>query len=126
VVRAACEREPWAAKMVPGCHVEGPYISPEDGPRGAHPLDHVRPCDPAELDRWQAASGSRVRLVTLAPESAGAVEFIRYAVSQGVRISIGHTAASTEQIAAAVDAGACLSTHLGNGAHGTLRRHPNY
>jgi N-acetylglucosamine-6-phosphate deacetylase len=124
-VRAACEREPWADRMVAGCHVEGPFISPEDGPRGAHPREHVRGCNLEELRQWQRASGGRVRLVTLAPEAPGAVEFIRAATAQGVAIAIGHTAASTEQIAAAVAAGAVLSTHLGNGAAGMMRRHPN-
>jgi N-acetylglucosamine-6-phosphate deacetylase len=64
--------------------------------------------------------------VSIAPEVPHAIEFIRRAVETGVRIAIGHTAASTEQIQAAVDAGATLSTHLGNGAHPVLRRHPNY
>lgn len=126
VIRQACEQNPWADKMVLGCHLEGPYIATEDGPRGAHPLDQVRPCDWDELQRLQAASGNRIRLLTLAPESEGAPEFIRKCVANGIAISIGHTAANTEQIEAAVAAGATLSTHLGNGAHGTLRRHPNY
>lgn len=126
VIRQACEAEPWADRMVLGCHLEGPYISAEDGPRGAHPLDQVRPCDWTEVARLQAASGNRIRLLTLAPESPGAPEFTRQAVQTGITIAIGHTAATTEQIEAAVDAGATLSTHLGNGAHGTLRRHPNY
>jgi N-acetylglucosamine-6-phosphate deacetylase len=125
-VRKACEREHWADRMVAGCHLEGPYISAEDGPRGAHPLAHVRPADWEEFSRLQTASGGRIRLVTLAPEVEGAVEFIRQAVAAGIIIAIGHTAANGEQIAAAVDAGAKLSTHLGNGAHGTIRRHPNY
>ncbi len=125
-IREACEREPWADRMVAGCHLEGPYISAEDGPRGAHPAEHVRPADWEEFARLQAASGDRIRLVTLAPEVDGAVEFIRRAVAAGITIAMAHTAASGEQIAAAVDAGARLSTHLGNGAHGTLRRHPNY
>lgn len=126
VIRQACEREPWANKMVAGCHLEGPYISSEDGPRGAHPLQHVRGCDLEEFRQFQEASGDRIRLVTLAPEAAGAAAFTRALTQQGVTVSIGHTAANTEQIAAVVDAGARLSTHLGNGAHGTLRRHPNY
>jgi N-acetylglucosamine-6-phosphate deacetylase len=125
-IAAACRRERWADRMAPGCHVEGPYISAEDGPRGAHPLEHVRPCEFGEFERLQKAAERRIRLVTLAPESPGAADFIRAATSQGVRVAIGHTAANAEQIAAAVEAGACLSTHLGNGAHGTLRRHPNY
>lgn len=125
-IARACEAEPWAARMVPGCHVEGPYISPVDGPRGAHPAEQVRPCDLNEFQRLQAASGNRIRLITLAPESPGAVEFIRAVTAEDVRVSIGHTAADTGQIAAAVEAGAVLSTHLGNGAHGMIRRHPNY
>jgi N-acetylglucosamine-6-phosphate deacetylase len=64
--------------------------------------------------------------VTIAPEQTGAIEFIRRAVASGVVVSIGHTGAEPEQVAAAVDAGARMSTHLGNGAHGMLRRHPNY
>jgi N-acetylglucosamine-6-phosphate deacetylase len=122
----ACRREPWVARMVPGCHLEGPYISAEDGPRGAHPLEHVRAADWDEFQVWQEASGNRIRLVTVAPEQVGVVDFIRKATASGVVISIGHTGAAPEQITAAVDAGARMSTHLGNGAHGQLRRHPNY
>jgi len=125
-IREACERERWADRLVPGCHLEGPYISGEDGPRGAHPREFVRPPDWNEFEKLQRISGGRIRLVTLAPELPGAVEFIQRAVAERVVISIGHTAAEPEQIAAAVDAGARLSTHLGNGAHGMLRRHPNY
>ncbi len=125
-IREACEREEWAERMVPGCHLEGPYISKEDGPRGAHPLEHVRPADWDEFSRLQEVSGDRIRLVTLAAESENAVEFIRKSVAAGVTVAIGHTAATPEQITAAVDAGARLSTHLGNGAHGMIRRHPNY
>jgi len=125
-IRRACEEETWADHLVPGCHLEGPYISAEDGPRGAHPQEHVRPPDWSEFEQLQEISGGRIRLITLAPELPGAIEFIRKAVGSGVVVSIGHTAANGDQIAAAVDAGARLSTHLGNGAHGTLRRHPNY
>jgi N-acetylglucosamine-6-phosphate deacetylase len=125
-IRQACEQETWADRMVPGCHLEGPYISGEDGPRGAHPREHVRPPDWDEFERFQQASGGRIRLITLAPELPGAVDFIHGAVASGVTVAIGHTAAGAEQIAAAVEAGARLSTHLGNGAHGMIRRHPNY
>lgn len=126
VLREACEQNADVARMVPGFHLEGPYISPEDGPRGAHANKHVRPADWDEFARWQDAAGGRIRLVTLAPEVPGALDFIRRAVDSGVVIAIGHTAATPEQIQAGVDAGATLSTHLGNGAHGTIRRHPNY
>lgn len=125
-IRQACEQNDWVEKMVPGCHLEGPYISPIQGPRGAHPLDQVRAADWDEFCKLQEISGNRIRLVTLAPEVDNAIPFIKKAVASGVIVSIGHTAAEPEQIIEAVDAGARLSTHLGNGAHGTLRRHPNY
>ncbi len=125
-IAAACEGFPLVADMVAGCHLEGPYISPEDGPRGAHPLEHVRAADWNEFEALQSASGNRIRLVTLAPEVPGAIDFIRPAVASGVVVSIGHTAAEPAEVAAAADAGATLSTHLGNGAHAVLRRHPNY
>lgn len=125
-IRKACEQERWVDQMVAGCHQEGPYIAREDGPRGAHPLEHVRAADWDEFCCYQEASGGRIRLVTLAAEAEGAVSFIRKAVAAGITIAIGHTGANSDQIAAAADAGARLSTHLGNGAHGQMRRHPNY
>ncbi|MBI3865471.1 MAG: amidohydrolase family protein [Planctomycetia bacterium] len=125
-IRQACEQYPWLDHVVPGCHLEGPYLSGEDGPRGAHPKAHIRPADWDEFCDLQKTSGNRIRLVTIAPEVPHALEFIRRAVQSGVRIAIGHTAATGEQILAAVEAGATLSTHLGNGAHPIIRRHPNY
>lgn len=125
-IRAACEQESWINRMVAGIHIEGPYISPEDGARGAHPKQHVRPCDWHEFCQWQEISGGRIRLLTLAPESPGAVEFTRQATAAGVVISIGHTAATPEQIAAVVEAGATLSTHLGNGSAALVHRHRNH
>lgn len=125
-IRQACEQERWVDQMVAGCHQEGPYISREDGPRGAHPLKHVRAADWDEFCHYQEASGGRIRLLTLAAEAEGAVPFISKAVDAGITIAIGHTGANSDQVTAAVDAGATLSTHLGNGAHGQMRRHPNY
>jgi N-acetylglucosamine-6-phosphate deacetylase len=125
-VSAACHKERWADQMVAGCHLEGPYISDQDGPRGAHPIQHVRPCDWEEFEALNAASGGRIRLVTVAAEAVGAVEFIRRAVAAGILVALGHQAADATQIRAAVDAGARLSTHLGNGAAGMLKRHPNF
>lgn len=125
-VAAACEHDALTERCVLGIHLEGPYLSPEDGPRGAHPREHCRAPAWDEFQRWQEAAAGRIRLMTLAPEWPGTPEFVARAVASGVVISLGHTAASSEQIRAAVDAGATLSTHLGNGAHRQLRRHPNY
>lgn len=109
-----------------GFHVEGPHISPEDGPRGAHPRRWVRPPDFDEFRRWQDATENRIRIVTLAPEWPEAPRYIEAVVATGVVVSIGHTNAESQHIEAAVAAGATLSTHLGNGAHPVIRRHPNY
>ncbi len=74
----------------------------------------------------QEAAGGGIRMVTIAPERPGAIPFIAKLAASGVVVAIGHTAATVEQIRAAVDAGARTSTHLGNGAHAILPRHPNY
>jgi N-acetylglucosamine-6-phosphate deacetylase len=109
-----------------GFHVEGPHISPEDGPRGAHPRHHVRPPDLDEFRRMQEAARGNIRLVTVAPEWPQAPAFIEALVREGIVMSIGHTKASGDEIRTAVAAGATMSTHLGNGAHAVLERHPNY
>lgn len=107
-------------------HVEGPHISPEDGPRGAHPREWVRPPDIAEFHRWQDAARGLVRLVTLSPEWPESTAYIERLTREGVAVSIGHTAATEQQIRDAVSAGASLSTHLGNAAHAVLPRKSNY
>ena len=113
-------------ESIAGFHVEGPFISPEEGPRGAHPLAHVRLPDPSEFQRMQEAAGGAIRLFTLAPELPGAIRLIELLVENGVIVSLGHTGASEAQIRDAILAGATMSTHLGNGAHSMLPRHPNY
>jgi N-acetylglucosamine-6-phosphate deacetylase len=125
-IAEACRQSPETARRVAGIHVEGPYLSPEDGPRGAHPLAHCRPPNWHEFARFQEAAQGRIRLITLSPEYPEAAAFIARASAAGVVVAIGHTKADTEQIRAAVEAGARLSTHLGNGAHRQLPRHPNY
>ncbi|TIX90202.1 amidohydrolase family protein [Rhizobium sp. P44RR-XXIV] len=116
---------PMVAAMVPGVHIEGPSISETDGPRGAHPLAHVRPPSLAEFERWQEASGNLISMVTLAPEHDGSMDYIRALTARGVFVALGHTAATPEEVHAAAEAGATLSTHLGNGAASMLPRHPN-
>ena len=122
----AIETDPVVAAAVPGFHLEGPYISPEDGPRGAHAREHVRDPDLDEFQRLQDAAGGRIRLLTLAPERPGALNLIESVTHSGVTVAIGHTAASPDQIRVAIAAGARLSTHLGNGSHAVLPRHDNY
>lgn len=123
-IAGAC-RDDDVAAAVAGIHVEGPHISPQDGPRGAHPLAEVRPPDLGLFDRWQAAAGGMIRVVTVSPHWPGAGDYIAALAARGVHVAIGHTDASPAQIAAAADAGARLSTHLGNGIAAMLPRHPN-
>ena len=122
----ACKTDSRVAHSILGIHLEGPYISAEDGPRGAHPLEHVREPDWDEFQRWQDIAEGHIAIVTLAPEKKGAIRFIEKLVTNGIVVALGHTDASAADIQAAIDAGARLSTHLGNGAHALIRRHPNY
>ena len=124
-IASAC-RSPEVARRIAGIHVEGPYLSPEDGPRGAHPREHCRAPDWDEFQRFQEAADGGIRILTMAVEYEGSPRFIQRVVRSGVVVGIGHTAADSDQIRAAVDAGTRLSTHLGNGAHPLLPRHPNY
>ncbi|MGH3486310.1 MAG: N-acetylglucosamine-6-phosphate deacetylase [Actinopolymorphaceae bacterium] len=123
---AARALDPLVRHAIPFVHVEGPHLSGEDGPRGVHPAAHVRPPDVAEFTRWQAACDGLVGMVTLSPHFAGSPAYISDLVARGIRVSVGHTHAEPEQIRASAEAGASLSTHLGNGAHAVLARHPNY
>ena len=79
------------------------------------PPASIRDPDWSLFQELQEASGGRIVLMTLAPERTGAIEFIRRATAAGVVIALGHTAADAATIRAATEAGARLSTHLGNG-----------
>ncbi len=107
-------------------HVEGPHISPDDGPRGAHPAEHIRPPDIEEFKRWQEAANGNIRLITVSPEWEQTPFYIGEIVRAGVVASIGHTKAAPPQIQAATSAGATMSTHLGNAAHPSLPKTQNY
>ncbi|MGE5199992.1 MAG: N-acetylglucosamine-6-phosphate deacetylase, partial [Rhodospirillaceae bacterium] len=111
---------------IAGSHMEGPYISPEDGARGTHPREFTAPASIEDFERRQPAAAGRIRLVTLAPEVPGALALIAYLKANGIRVAIGHTAAPAEIIRDAIKAGATLSTHLGNGAANMMPRHPNF
>jgi N-acetylglucosamine-6-phosphate deacetylase len=125
MIAAACEADIGIDRMVLGVHLEGPFLSEREGFRGAHPATSIRDPDWGLFQELQEASGHRVALMTLAPERPGAIAFIERATAAGVVIALGHTAADGETIGRAVDAGAKLSTHLGNGIAVELPRHPN-
>ena len=113
------------ARAVPGIHLEGPYISPVDGPRGAHATKHVRKPSIREFDRLMNAADGKISYTTVAPEVPGAVAYIKAVTKRGVVVSLGHHHGTADQIARAVDAGARLCTHLGNGMAAQIQRHFN-
>lgn len=121
-----CDSVQQVKESIAGFHLEGPYISEEDGPRGAHLRKYVRDPDLAEFAAWQEAAAGRIRMVTVAPERVGAIDFIARLAQQQIVPAIGHTAATTDELERAAEAGATMSTHLGNGSHTVLPRHPNY
>ncbi len=124
-LRQAVENDPIAGRMIPCFHLEGPYISEKDGYKGAHDDKYIRNPSREEFEELQKAAGGRIGLVTLAPEREGAIEFIKYLRGKDIKVAIGHTAASQDQIDEAVKAGVSLSTHLGNGIARQLDRTAN-
>lgn len=114
---------PQLTRSIPFAHVEGPFLSDLDGPRGVHDTAQIRPIDAEEVARWRRSGP--VGLLTLSPHTDDAPAQIARITALGIRVAIGHTHASGPQITAAVDAGATLSTHLGNGIFPQLARHPN-
>lgn len=126
IIRGAREESPLVASAIPGIHLEGPYISDEDGPRGAHGKEFVRDADLDEFMSIFDDSKGLIRLVTLAPERKNVRELIQFLKKNNVVASIGHTAASSQEIHEAVKHGVELSTHLGNASHARIPRLNNY
>ena len=124
-IAQAC-RNSKIAEAIPALHMEGPYISPQEGPRGAHPLQHIRTPSWDEFQRLQECAQGLIGMLTLAPEVDGAIPLVEKVVESGVAVAIGHTAAGVKDIQAAISAGAKCSTHLGNGSHALIPRHDNY
>jgi len=110
---------------IPGFHLEGPYISPVQGYRGAHLEKYIKQPDWDEFSELQKAAHNRISLITVAPESEGAIPFIKKCTEAGVAVALGHHNGSSEIIKQAADAGATLSTHLGNGCANMINRHDN-
>ena len=119
------ERDRLVRSVIRGVHVEGPFLNPAPGYRGAHPEDAIRPADPEAMRALIDAGGGLVRLVTLAPEQDAGCKVTRWLADRGVVVSAGHTDASLDRLSAAVDAGLSMFTHLGNGCPATLPRHDN-
>jgi N-acetylglucosamine-6-phosphate deacetylase len=108
-----------------GIHLEGPFLCPEPGARGAHNPEWMRPGDLDLLKRLLDLAGGQTRVLTVAPEAEGAEKLARYAVDRGIAVSVSHTLAGADDLARMVDAGATFFTHLGNGLPNRIHRHHN-
>lgn len=108
--------------QVLGSYLEGPYFTPQN--KGAHPPEFFRELDINELNELLAVSQNTLRVVALAPEKPSALEAIRHLKQQGVRVMLGHSAATCEQTLSAFDAGADGLVHCFNGMTGLHHREP--
>ncbi len=113
------------SNSVPGFFLEGPYISPLDGFRGAHNAKYIRSPDWDEFEMFIQASGNNILKITLAPELDGAMDFIVKCKQNNIMVAIGHHNGNAEQIHLAAQKGASIATHLGNGCANTIHRHNN-
>ena len=117
--------DPLISKSIPGFHLEGPYISPIKGYRGAHLEKYIRLPDIQEFREYQQAANNGIKLVGIAPEIEGSITFIRDCIENDVIVALAHHNGNAEEITRAVNAGASLSTHLGNGCANMINRHLN-
>ena len=124
-IHEACSSNSLVNECVWGIHLEGPFISPKEGAKGAHDEKYIKAPDWGLFNKFQEAAGGKIKLVTIAPEWEGACSFIEKCREQEILVAMGHSLANTEQISMAVKAGMTLSTHLGNGIPLLLKRHPN-
>jgi len=117
--------DPALLGSIPGFHLEGPFISPVDGYRGAHPLMHVRKPDWKEFLTLNKAAGNGIIHVTIAPEVEGAMDFIDKCKAAGIVVALGHHNGNAQQVTEAIERGARIATHLGNGCANMINRHIN-
>lgn len=108
-----------------GIHLEGPFLSPEEGARGAHNAQWMKAPDPALLNRLMAWADGKIKMLTLAADLKGAKELTGWASSRGITVSLGHQMAGEQQLADMARAGATALTHLGNGIPALIPRHDN-
>jgi N-acetylglucosamine-6-phosphate deacetylase len=123
VINQAVQRG--AAPGIHCIHLEGHYVSTEEGYRGVHLPRFQRDPEAEEFDRWQRAAGGHIGLFSLAPERQGALEFIAKLRTEGVKVGLVHHHADHQTIRAAAAAGADLSSHLVNGCAPMINRQHN-
>lgn len=124
-VLAEAKKDPEIGGSILGFHLEGPYISPKKGFRGAHLEKYIREPDWEEFLELQKAAQQNIKLITLAPELEGALPFIEQCITSGLIVALGHHDGGVTDIDRAVMAGASMATHLGNGCANEINRHHN-
>ena len=112
-------------RMVPGYHLEGPFLNDRPGYHGCHPPAAMSDPDIGLIDRLGAEISRPILLVTLAPERPGGRALVQTLVKAGKTVAVGHAAATYKDITLAADAGMSLSTHLGNGLPASLPKLEN-
>ena len=124
-ILAKAKQDPEIGTSIAGFHLEGPYISPLAGFRGAHLEKYIKAPNWEEFQEIQKAANNGIILITMAPELEGAIPFIKKCVASGVTVSLGHHNGSANDVQLAVEAGAKMATHLGNGCANEINRHNN-
>ena len=124
IIAAVLQKEEFRGRLL-GVHLEGPFLSAQDGARGTHDAEFIREPDIGYLERLIEWAGGNVKLITIAAEAEGAEQVARYAVGRGIAVSLGHQMAGDEDVQKLARAGAAALTHLGNGVPAMLPRHEN-
>lgn len=124
-IRDFMEKDELAKKMIAGFHVEGPFINPEKGYVGAHPVPAVQKASVEAAKVLSDACGGLLKLLTLAPEQDPDFATTEWLVNQGVVVSAGHCNPTLEELGGAIDHGLSMFTHLGNGCPAQMHRHNN-
>ena len=117
----ATDQEPGRAEVL-GIDLEGPFVAAEKA--GAQPTEHVTEPDLRRLDRWRSASDDTISVVVLAPELGGCEELTESLSRAGVVASVGHSAATYDEVVGGIDRGLSHVTHLFNGMRGLHHREP--
>jgi len=119
------EKSKFIKSIIQGIHIEGPFLNPEKGYRGAHPEQHIVPGNLDKVKEMTECGGGMIKLFTLAPEVDAGFELTKYLTKNNIVVSAGHTNASLDQLFGCIDNGLKMFTHLGNGSPSILPRHDN-
>ncbi len=119
------EQDELIKEMIPGFHIEGPFINATKGYRGAHPEDSIIPADVETTKLLLDAAAGLTKILTLAPENDEGMKTTKFLADSGITVSAGHCNPSMDDLTAAVDSGLSMFTHLGNGTPVEMPRHDN-